>query len=49
MSTVAFCGLGRMGVPMAARLLDAGHDLRVWNRTPGKAGTLIDAGATEAG
>lgn len=47
--TVAFCGLGRMGVPMAARLLDAGHELRVWNRTPGKAGSLVAAGATEAG
>lgn len=44
---IAFCGLGRMGVPMAARLL-AGHELRVWNRTPGKAGSLVDAGATEA-
>ena len=46
---IAFCGLGRMGVPMAARLLDAGHELRVWNRTPGKAGSLVEAGATEAG
>ena len=45
---IAFCGLGRMGVPMAARLLAAGHELRVWNRTPGKAGSLVDAGATEA-
>lgn len=49
MTTIAFCGLGRMGLPMAARLLDAGHDVRVWNRTPGKAGSLVDAGATEAG
>ncbi|HVL07107.1 MAG TPA: NAD(P)-dependent oxidoreductase [Acidimicrobiales bacterium] len=49
MTTVAFFGLGRMGVPMAARLLDAGHDLRVWNRTPGRAGSLVDAGAVEAG
>ena len=49
MTTVAFCGLGAMGAPMAARLLDAGHELRVWNRTPGKAGSLVDAGATEAG
>ena len=48
MTTVAFCGLGRMGVPMAARLLGAGHDLRVWNRTAGKAGPLVDAGAVEA-
>lgn len=49
MTTIAFCGLGRMGVPMAARLLAAGHELRAWNRTPGKAGALVDAGATEAG
>ena len=48
MSVIAFCGLGRMGVPMALRLLDAGHELRAWNRTPGKAGPLVDAGATEA-
>jgi 3-hydroxyisobutyrate dehydrogenase-like beta-hydroxyacid dehydrogenase len=48
-SVIAFCGLGRMGVPMAARLLGAGHELRAWNRTPGKAGSLVDAGATEAG
>ena len=45
---IAFCGLGAMGAPMAARLLDAGHELRVWNRTPGKAAALVDAGATEA-
>ncbi len=48
MSVIAFCGMGRMGVPMAARLLGAGHQLRAWNRTPGKAGPLVDAGATEA-
>jgi 3-hydroxyisobutyrate dehydrogenase-like beta-hydroxyacid dehydrogenase len=34
---------------MAARLLGAGHELRAWNRTPGKAASLVDAGATEAG
>jgi 3-hydroxyisobutyrate dehydrogenase-like beta-hydroxyacid dehydrogenase len=34
---VAFCGLGRMGRPMAANLVAAGHSVRVWNRTPGKA------------
>ena len=38
-----------MGAPMAARLLGAGHELRVWNRTPGKAGSLVDAGADQAG
>lgn len=30
---VGFCGLGRMGRPMARRLLDAGVELRVWNRS----------------
>ena len=37
---VAFLGLGRMGVAMAAHVAAAGHDLAVWNRTPGKAGDL---------
>ncbi len=45
---VAFLGLGRMGVPMAAHVVRAGHDVTVWNRTPGKAGDLIELGATEA-
>jgi 3-hydroxyisobutyrate dehydrogenase-like beta-hydroxyacid dehydrogenase len=45
---VAFLGLGRMGVAMARHVLDAGHELVVWNRTPGKAGDLVSAGATEA-
>jgi 3-hydroxyisobutyrate dehydrogenase len=45
---VAFLGLGRMGVRMAQHVLDAGHELVVWNRTPGKAGELITAGAREA-
>lgn len=33
---VAFLGLGIMGQPMAANLVKAGHDVAVWNRTPGK-------------
>ncbi len=45
---IAFLGLGRMGSAMAHHLLDAGHELTVWNRTSGKAGDLVDAGATEA-
>ena len=44
---VAFLGLGRMGVPMAAHVARAGHELRVWNRSPGKAGELVALGATE--
>src|SRR3954466_5384837 len=45
---VAFLGLGRMGVPMAAHVVRAGHDVTVWNRSPGKAGDLVELGATEA-
>jgi len=33
---VAFLGLGIMGLPMAANLVKAGHEVAVWNRTPGK-------------
>ena len=43
---VGFIGLGRMGQGMARRVLDAGNDLVVYNRTPAKAKDLGDAGAT---
>lgn len=33
---VAFLGLGIMGQPMATNIARAGHDVTVWNRTPGK-------------
>ena len=33
---VAFLGLGIMGRPMATSLVKAGHEVTVWNRTPGK-------------
>ncbi|MCI4062295.1 NAD(P)-dependent oxidoreductase [Micromonospora sp. R77] len=45
---VAFLGLGRMGTPMARHVREAGHDLTVWNRTPGKTDALAAAGATVA-
>lgn len=45
---VAFLGLGRMGVAMARHVLDGGHELTVWNRTPRKAHALVAAGAVEA-
>lgn len=48
MTTVAFIGLGAMGSRMASRLLDAGHDLVVWNRTPEKASELVARGAAAA-
>ena len=40
-----FCGLGRMGRPMAANLVAGGHSVRVWNRTTGK----VPEGAVECG
>src|SRR4030095_15985324 len=42
---IGFIGLGQMGAAMAGRLLQAGHELTVYNRTPGKAQGLIDRGA----
>lgn len=42
---VAFCGLGLMGAAMVRRLLGAGHDVCVWNRSAQKASALVDAGA----
>ena len=45
MATVAFIGLGSMGRGMANRLLQAGHELRVYNRTASKAIELERAGA----
>jgi len=34
---IGFCGLGRMGRPIAKNLAEAGFEVRAWNRTPGKA------------
>lgn len=48
MVTVAFLGLGGMGSRMARRLIDAGHDVVVWNRTTAKAAPLVEAGARAA-
>jgi 3-hydroxyisobutyrate dehydrogenase-like beta-hydroxyacid dehydrogenase len=42
---VGFIGLGRMGEAMARRLLEAGHEVGVYNRTPSKLKPLVDAGA----
>lgn len=48
MTRVAVLGLGAMGRPMAARLLGAGHDLTVWNRTAGRDEQLVASGARRA-
>jgi 3-hydroxyisobutyrate dehydrogenase len=48
MSKVAFLGLGAMGSRMAANLLQAGHELTVWNRKQKAAENLVAAGAKVA-
>jgi 3-hydroxyisobutyrate dehydrogenase len=45
MTTIAFIGLGNMGAGMARRLLQAGHQLRIYNRTRSRAAELERAGA----
>lgn len=45
---IAFIGLGRMGVPMVKRLVEAGHRVAVWNRTPERAEPLAGSHVTVA-
>ena len=45
---IAVLGLGAMGSRMAARWLDAGYQVTVWNRTPDRAAPLSSAGARVA-
>jgi len=47
MARLAFLGLGAMGAPMATRLIDAGHDVTVWNRTRQRA-EAVDGAARVA-
>ena len=41
---IGWIGAGRMGTPMAERLLKAGHDVSIWNRTRAKAEPLAAKG-----
>jgi 3-hydroxyisobutyrate dehydrogenase-like beta-hydroxyacid dehydrogenase len=45
MREVAFLGTGLMGNPMVHRLLRAGIEVRVWNRTPDKLRDMVAADA----
>lgn len=45
---LAFLGLGAMGEPMARNLASAGHNVTVYNRTPGRADALVELGASVA-
>jgi 3-hydroxyisobutyrate dehydrogenase-like beta-hydroxyacid dehydrogenase len=42
---IGVLGLGAMGSALARAQLKAGHDTKVWNRTPGKANSLVAEGA----
>jgi 3-hydroxyisobutyrate dehydrogenase len=45
---IGVAGLGKMGSAIAQRLIEVGHDLTVWNRSPEKAQPLANAGAKVA-
>lgn len=45
---IGLAGLGTMGAGMAASILRAGYDLKVWNRSPDKADALVREGAAQA-
>src|SRR3954466_3200671 len=45
---VGIAGLGLMGSALARRLIDVGHPVSVWNRSPEKTRPLADAGASVA-
>lgn len=45
---VGVAGLGKMGAAIAARLIECGHDVIVWNRSADKTKPLADAGASVA-
>lgn len=46
--SIAFAGIGLMGLRMCRRLLAAGYPLTVWNRSPDKCTPLVEAGARQA-
>ncbi|MEM1922618.1 MAG: NAD(P)-dependent oxidoreductase [Nitrososphaerota archaeon] len=48
MARIGFIGLGLMGRPMAKRLLDAGHMLKVYNRSRAPVEELVKQGARAA-
>jgi len=45
---IGVAGVGRMGGAIAARLMEVGHEVTVWNRSPGKVKPLAEAGAKVA-
>jgi len=48
MAKIGFLGLGEMGTPMASRLLHAGHEVVVWNRSVERTAPLAKEGTAVA-
>ncbi len=48
METLGYIGLGLMGLPMTRRLLAAGHQVSVWNRSQAKLAEAVSSGAQAA-
>ena len=48
MSKIAFLGLGAMGARMVPHLINGGHDVTVWNRSPGPVAAAAALGARPA-
>lgn len=46
--TVSILGMGAMGTALAAALLDRGHAVTAWNRSPGRGEGLVERGAHRA-
>lgn len=47
LQSIGFVGVGKMGAPMARRLMDAGHALTVYDRDPAAMADLVAAGARQ--
>ena len=43
---IGWIGLGRMGAPMVEKVIRAGYEVKIWNRTKSKADALVKAGAS---
>ena len=48
MSDIGIAGAGRMGTAFARRLIETGHQVTVWNRSPARAAEAAQAGARSA-
>ncbi|MDM7932271.1 NAD(P)-dependent oxidoreductase [Tabrizicola sp.] len=44
--TIGIAGTGRMGTAFARRLIETGHSVHVWNRSPARLAAAVGAGAT---